>query len=166
MPHGPVALTVRLIVGYGAGMSGSPGQDVLMLQELEDGSWMAGLPTGYLEAGVIWAGIRVPVPGIIQQARLWQVVRPRNVTAETASAFPVGGAQQGAASEYVRAPDTRSESEFMLVTARYRLCFRRVGRPEAGGVGGSVIARLAGLKARRVRCCRPLTALPPGGRSS
>ena len=57
---GPVALAVRLIVGYGAGVSGSPGQDALMLQELEDGSWMAGLPTRCLETGVIWADGRVP----------------------------------------------------------------------------------------------------------
>lgn len=55
-----VALTVRPIVGYGAGVSGSPGQDALMLQEFEDGSWMAGLPTGCLETGVIWADGRVP----------------------------------------------------------------------------------------------------------
>jgi hypothetical protein len=34
--------TVRLIVGHSAGVSGSPGRDAPMLQELEYGSWMVG----------------------------------------------------------------------------------------------------------------------------
>ena len=40
--RGPSPLTLRLIVGHGAGVRGSSGRDALMLQELEDGSWMAG----------------------------------------------------------------------------------------------------------------------------
>ena len=38
-----------------------------MLQELEDGSWMAGLPTGCLETGMILGGRKGASPGIIQQ---------------------------------------------------------------------------------------------------
>ena len=60
-------LTLRLIVGHGAGVSGSPGRDALMLQELEDGSWVARVPTGCLETRGRRKGAS---PGIIQRARL------------------------------------------------------------------------------------------------
>ena len=74
-----------------------------MLQELEDVSWMAGCLETRGDPGQA-EGCQ---PGIIQRARLRQAVRPRNVAAEPASAFPVAGAQQGAASQHVRAPPRR-----------------------------------------------------------
>jgi len=39
--RGPSPLTVRLIVGHGAGVSGEPVRDAPMLPELKDVSWMA-----------------------------------------------------------------------------------------------------------------------------
>ena len=74
-----------------------------MLQELEDGPSDGRAADQMLGDRGDLGGRKGASPGIIQQARLWQVVRPRNPTAETASAFPVAGAQQGAASEPVRA---------------------------------------------------------------
>ena len=75
-----------------------------MLQELEDVSWMAGCLETRGDPGQA-EGCQA---GIIQRARLRQAVRPRNVAAEAASAFPVAGAQHGAASQHVRAPATPS----------------------------------------------------------
>ena len=94
-------LTVRMIAGRGAGVSGSSGWDALMLQELEDGSWMAGCRPGAWRPGVIRGRRGVPAPDH-RAAGLRQAVRPRNVAAEPASAFPVAGTQQGAASRHVR----------------------------------------------------------------
>jgi hypothetical protein len=68
-----------------------------MLQELEDVSWMAGCLETRGDPGQA-EGCQ---PGIIQRARLRQAVRPRNVAAEPASAFPADGRSKVRLPKYV-----------------------------------------------------------------
>jgi hypothetical protein len=97
--------------GYGARrpsrVSGSPGQDA------PDAPGMRGRAPGWPAAGRCLetpgrSGAREGCqPGIIQRAGLRQAVRPLNLAVESASAFPVAGAQQEAASQHVRALSCR-----------------------------------------------------------
>jgi hypothetical protein len=74
--RGPSPLTVRLIVGHGAGVSGEPRPGRPMLQELEDVSWIAGCRLDALRPGVIRGRRKSASPGSIQRAGLRQAVRP------------------------------------------------------------------------------------------
>jgi len=74
--RGPSPLTVRLIVGHGAGVSGEPRPGRPMLQEVEDVSWMAGCRPDAWRPGVIRGRRKGASPGSIQRAGLRQAVRP------------------------------------------------------------------------------------------
>ena len=104
-------LMVRLIVCHGAGVSGeprgSPGRDAPMLQELEDVSWMAGCRPDAWRPGVIRGRRKGAILASSSEPGFGRRSGPRNVAAEPASAFPVAGAQQGAASQHVRASPRR-----------------------------------------------------------
>ena len=108
--RGPSPLTVTLMVGHGAGVSGEPRPgrpDAAGTQgHLLDGR----LPTGCLETRGDPGQAEGCQPGIIQRARPNSLGRrsgPRNAAAEPASAFPIAGAQQGAASQHVHAQPRR-----------------------------------------------------------
>jgi hypothetical protein len=105
--RGPSPLTVRLMVGHGAGVSGEPGRDAPMLQELEDVSWMAGCRPDAWRPGVIRGRRKGASPAASSAPGFGRRSGSRNVAAEPAMGFPVAGAQQGAASQHVRAPPRR-----------------------------------------------------------
>ena len=96
--RGPSPLTVRLIVDHGAGVSGSPVREAPMLQELEDVSWMVGCRLDAWRPGVIRGRRKGASPASSSAPGFGRRSGPRNVAAEPASAFPVAGPQQGAAS--------------------------------------------------------------------
>jgi hypothetical protein len=79
-----------------------------VLQELEDVSWMAGCRPDAWRPGVIPGRRKGASPAASSEPGFGRRSGPRNVAAEPASAFPVAGAQQGAASQHVRAPATPS----------------------------------------------------------
>jgi hypothetical protein len=78
-----------------------------MLQELEDVSWTAGCRPDAWRPGVIRGRRKGASPASSSEPGFGRRSGPPNVAAEPASAFPVAGAQQGAASQHVRALPSR-----------------------------------------------------------
>ena len=90
--RGPSPLTVRLIVGHGAGVSGEPRPGRPMLQEVEDVSWMAGCRPDAWRPGVIRGRRKGASLASSGELGFGRRSGPPNVVAEPAGAFPLAGA--------------------------------------------------------------------------